>query len=454
METIGIEPSASLAVAAQRFLDDLGAWGHERAETYAQAPAIDEHDQGTFLTGLEPYLLATGDARLLAFVRGQRDRIRDHYVSRGLWHHGYWKTQEAHHGTEHCELFLGFLARLDPQDDETCAQIVDAAEHLGNWVEGIPAWFDWQRGLFHSVFFGTERVGGPQGAQVNVPDHLRCVNIALLAQRLTGQPRYQDLALVHGRVWAEAVTRTGARRLPVALWPDAAGGVAIIDDLEGEQNAQYRAFAGELPAGFELDLARAENFLASDGVNAMLRLWQVSGEPIYRRAAERLLDVLVTSLDDPDAGSAADALRAYRRFTGDERYHHAVLTAVEHALSAREPASVREIGLEAGPLIKPRPAGIGKRSDMLLWFEDGQPRRLSPILLALAAEIRHEEALAAAALDLGRAYFNLARRVLPDGRNHGCAARTVSAVARGHGRENHAGVTTAVLLPLLQEFHL
>lgn len=31
----------------------------------------------------------------------------------------------------------------------------------------------------------------------------------------------------------------------------------------------------------------------------------------------------------------------------------------------------------------------------------------------------------------------------------GCSARSVSAVARGHGRDNNAGMTTAVLAPLL-----
>lgn len=446
MHTIDIDPSPTPAAAAGRFLDDLGAWGRERAQHYAGAPAIDEHDQGTYLTGLEPYLLARRDQTLAAFLAGQRDQIRDHYVRRGLWHHGYWKAQEAHHGTEHFELFLGMLARLDPQDGETRAQLLDAAEHLGNWADGVPEWFDWQRGLFHSVFLGTEVVGGPHGAQVNVPDHLRCVNLALLAHTLSGDLRYLQLAAAHGRQWAQAILDSA--RLPVALWPEDGGGVRVIDDFDGDQNAQYRSFAGELPAGFEHDLARAENFLASDGVNALLRLWRATGEAGFHAAAERLLDVLAASLPDPDAGSAAAAVRDYQRFTGSRRCQAAVLAAADQAGLALP----RRLGLEIGPVLKVKPAGVGKRTDMLTWYEDGLPRRRSPILLGLAAELRGDEALAAAALDLGRAYFNLARQCLPDGRAHGCAARSVSAVARGHGRENHAGVTTAVLQPLLAAF--
>ena len=89
---------------------------------------------------------------------------------------------------------------------------------------------------------------------------------------------------------------------------------------------------------------------------------------------------------------------------------------------------------------------------MPAWLENNQPRRHSPITLAVAAEISDDETLAIRTVDLARTYFGLAREVFPDGREHGCAARTVSAVARGHGRDNHAGMTTAVLGPIMSNF--
>ena len=91
-----------------------------------------------------------------------------------------------------------------------------------------------------------------------------------------------------------------------------------------------------------------------------------------------------------------------------------------------------------------RPAGVGKRSDMVQWLEDGLPRAHHPITLALAGEIGGDATLISAALDRARVTFTLARDHLLDGRDHGCAARTVSAIARGHGRENHAGMVTEV----------
>ena len=46
----------------------------------------------------------------------------------------------------------------------------------------------------------------------------------------------------------------------------------------------------------------------------------------------------------------------------------------------------------------------------------------------------------------------MGRGVYPDGRDHGCSARSVNAIARGHGRENHAGMITAVLDPLVKKY--
>ncbi|MYJ79220.1 MAG: hypothetical protein F4047_13975 [Caldilineaceae bacterium SB0670_bin_27] len=92
---------------------------------------------------------------------------------------------------------------------------------------------------------------------------------------------------------------------------------------------------------------------------------------------------------------------------------------------------------------------MGKRSDAPRWLENSRERRHNPITLAVAAEIEGDSALHARAVDLARTYFLLARDAFPDGRDHGCSARSVSAIARGHGRENHAGMTTAVLGPAL-----
>jgi hypothetical protein len=430
--TQAVEPSPSVAVARAHFQTEIEAWIHACMARYAHAPATDVHDQGTYTTAWEPYVRATGDPAVLAFLKATRDRIHAHYNATGLWRHGYWTEQEAHHGTEHFELFLGMLLRLDPDDAATRHALVDAAEHMGNWSPDVPPWFDHQANRFRSFFFGTDTVRLEPGDAFNRPDHLRCANICLLAHDASADPRYLAFAARYAGAWADAILTGPA--FPIGLVDD--GPLYAIDAALSQD---YRAVVAEgSPAVTAVD--RAESFLASDGVNTFLRLWQATGETRFRRAAERLLDTLVTALGDPDAGVVAAAVRDYRRWTGDPRYDAAVLQAV--ADTPLRP--VQRLSLDTDVRMDGRPAGVGKRSDMLHWREDGTPRSHHPITLAVAGELSGDDTLAIAALDRARVTFALALHHLPDGRDHGCAARTVSAVARGHGRENHAGMVTQV----------
>ena len=220
MHSRRIEPSHDLPHACQRFLDDVRRWAYEAIDRYADEPPTDVHDQGTYTTGWEPLLHADADERILRFLQQTRDRIHDHFTQTQLWRHGYWRMQEAHHGTEHYELFLGALQRLLPHDQETARQLDDVAEHMGNWSTRTPDWFDWDRRRFHSLFFGAD--GKEPGMALNSPDHLRCVNICLLAasnpETATIQNRYIELAAAYAGEWADAILAGDA--LPIALTAD------------------------------------------------------------------------------------------------------------------------------------------------------------------------------------------------------------------------------------------
>ena len=92
--------------------------------------------------------------------------------------------------------------------------------------------------------------------------------------------------------------------------------------------------------------------------------------------------------------------------------------------------------------------GIGKRSDMIRWayrdesgelLAEGSP---SPSTLMLAYQITGDETYAARSMELAACRLRLARGCLRDGRRHGCGARSVSAVASGHGRDSGYGNVT------------
>jgi len=440
MNTLHIEYSPDLRVACHRFLNDIGEWASECIAEFSSQPPIDKHDQATYTTGWEPYLRTISNGAPLQFMKDLRDKISRRFTDTGFWAHGYWKRQEVHHGTEHFELFMATLWRLDPDDSETVRHFLDATEHMGNWSDEIPDWFDWKNGIFHSMYFGTDGVFGDTGSRLNIPDHFRCLNLVLIAHEMSGDARYIDLALRYGWRWADALLARSS--LPIGL--DSTGGVYAFD------NSSTKAYLGvnAQTANLEENLNRAENLLASGAVNAMIRLWQRTGKEHFIKAAGKLLDVLTTELKDPDAGPAAAVIRLYRQATQDTAYDQQVAEAIDSLV----PSDICELGIEPFVQRNSKPNGIGKRNDMPEWFEDGQPRCKNPILLALAAEISGDEILATQAVDLAHTYFRLARKVYPSGRDHGCSSQSVSAVCRGHGRDNHAGMTTAVLSPIMETF--
>jgi len=447
MPAVAIPTSADAAAACDAFLDDLAAWIDGCIARHADAPinpGDTGHDQLTYTTSWATVIRHRGHAPALAFMKRQRDRLRDHMVATGFWHHGYWCEQEAHHGTEHFELFLGTLLSLDPDDPETLRQLTDAAEHFGNWVAGIPPFFDWDSGLFRSVYLGTRAVGDGPAAAINTPDHLRFVNIALLVFEHSAQQRYLDLAQAHGQRWANAIT--AGDYIPLALLP---GGP--VYDFTDEQAEAYRGFAGAagiVQARAISAIDRAENLLASNGVEALLALWRHSGQDVYLEAVRRVLDVLVTQLHDPDAGAVSGVVRAYRDATGDGRYDDAVLTAAQQAMAG---ATSTVLSLHPDQRLGRGGGGVGKRADVPAWRVDHDaPRRVSPVLLALAAQIESDAELARQAVDLAHAHFQLATQSFRSGRHHGCCAQSVSAIARGHGRDNNTGMVTGVLEPVLR----
>jgi len=98
----------------------------------------------------------------------------------------------------------------------------------------------------------------------------------------------------------------------------------------------------------------------AQALNARLAPERRTGGLVFVHAARRLIEAIIDQMTDPDAGPLADA----------------VIEAVE--VDAR---AIRRIGIEPIVNRKRRPSGIGKRTDMPAWFEDGQPRRINPVTL-------------------------------------------------------------------------
>ena len=232
-------------------------------------------DEANFALAFFPHYLVSGDERVAVRFRALANDLKAWVRAECL--HGYEPEAEAHHGTEPFLLFLPRYLGLFPDDREAAALLDDAAHHIGNWIEGVPAWYDWTRDVFLSYWIGTRTVGGAHGDR-ELAEHFRFLHIALAAWRVTGEARYRDWALRYGRKRAERLLAADGR-MPV-LW-----------DLDGRglqpEDLQTRAERGMAANNHHIagdPLAGIENLLASGAIYALGNLFLLEGDDIFRRA--------------------------------------------------------------------------------------------------------------------------------------------------------------------------
>jgi len=397
----------------------------------------DTHDQLTYTTSWLPYYQLTKDTRILYFIKLWRDRVQDYFRSTDQWFHGYWKEQEVHHGTEHFQLFLATCWSMDPTDPTTQLQFQDAAEHTFFTPPSCPEWFNPQTCRFRSMYLGTCNVDESPGTQLNIPDHFRCIHLALLDQRMRRCSKIQEHVVAYAQEWAEAVVYGPS--IPLGL--STQGAVYSLDDMD---LATYEQFAGEL-GSLHSDVDRVENIFASGGIEAFLAIWKQTNRFIFLQAAEKLLNIGIEQLTDPDAAVLIPTVRRYEILTGNEQFTRRILKRFH----TTPPERIEQISLVPQPKRSKRNSGFGKRTDQPTWLENGEERTSNPIMEVWQGQRRGTISRIIDGLDVARTYFILAQEAFPYG-EHGCSAQSVNAICRGHGRDNHAGMVTAALAPVLE----
>lgn len=399
-------------------------------------------DEANYALAFFPHYLISGDERIATRFRSLIADLKAWVATECV--HGYEPEAEAHHGTEPFLLFLPRYLGLFPDDEEAAALLADAAHHIGNWVEGVPDWYDWERDVFRSYRIGTKVVGG-EHCDRELAEHFRFVHIALAAWRVTGETRYRDWALRYGRKRAERLLAADGP-IPV-LW-DLEGRGLQHEDLQSREERSMVATSHHIPGD---PLAGIENLLASGVVYALGDLFLLTGDEIFRTAARKIVEPLVGELLDPFADPAAAALSYYRWTFADT----ALDDAMREVLAQIPPASAAPWAMVFPQERRRREPGVGKRNDMIYWgqwAEDGsvQPsREPSTAALALGYQLTGEVALASRALGTAAAKFAMARRVLRGGREHADMGGAICSVAAGHGRNWGWGAVTGCYGPLL-----
>lgn len=428
--------------------DGLGRWLEQSSLMDGPYRNKGGEDEANYSLAWFPHYLISADDKVLA-------RFRSLLADLAGWvasdcEHGYEPEAEAHHGTEPFLLFLPRYLGLAPDDEVARGLLEDAAHHIGNWVDDVPPWYDYERDVFRGYSIGSRIVDDSPPNQIELTEHLRFVHIALAAHRVGGDDRYLDWALRYGRKRAERL-RDASDPLPLGWDLDGT-------ELHWRDAASRPRFGAMCALSHKVDndpLGGVENHLASGAVMAYADLYKASGEALFRDAARRIIEPLLSQLADPFGDPAAAAVSHYRVAFGDTGYDAAALASINRAPAASTAPWV----LMEPEQRKRREPGIGKRSDMLYWgefAEDGSARPLrepSTAASTLAFQISGDLGHAQRALTGARRKFDMARRILRGGREHADMGGAICSVAAGHGRNWGTGAVTGCYGPLLLGCH-
>jgi len=434
--------SGSWDEAAERLRRLMDQWIHEAVGRQGSREWGGGHDEGAFVASWPAHALLSGDPAIGEFIKQLRGQFRQ-WADRELFH-GYWAEKDVHHGTENHLYFLPRVWAMAPEQTAAAQMLEDLAEHLGNWVKDVPAWYDWEHHVLVSSWPGTRRLQTKSPHDLNVPDCWRLVTIALATFRATGVARYLEWAVDYADHWAGEILQADGG-MPVALHGTL--------DRGGAEQAFARLCEEDYrlgPSGTDLPLARLESYVCHGVVDGLLDLWRLTGTERFLEAAERVLADLVPTLADPYALASGALLAKYRRWTGRDRFDQAVLEQVGPPEFGEVMSAFMEIypDWQACELL-----GIGHRNDapfLECKMADGWLSRAvgaSPAALGLAYTITGQEAYLVRALDTATVRLQIAMEIFKDGRHHACGAQSISAVVRGHGRENNYGNVTATLYP-------
>lgn len=435
------EPAVSEGLAealnhGRHLRKEMEAWVDQSRQMDPPSRHGGGEDEANYALAWFPHYLVTGSAS----VREHFDDLRDQLAG---WaerecHHGYEPEAEAHHGTEPFLLFLPRYLGLFPDDAKAASLLEDAAHHIGNWVEEVPDWYDWEKDHFIGYRIGSVDVDNDERTSVELAEHFRFLHIAMAAHRVTGEDRYLDWCVRYGTKRAQQIVDVEGDRLPL-LW--AHDGTPVYQEaLLSEQKymgAGNHHVVGDPMVGVEV-------LLASGAIYALGDLYLETGDAVFADAARRIVEPLVDELLDPYADPGAAALLYYRWTFGDT------------SLDARIAERVGEMPEEAAgelamvfPEVRKRDwPGVGKRADMTFWGTwqpDGSvvsTREPSTSALTLAYHVTGDPDHARRALAQAARKLTMARRVLRGGREHADMGGAVCSTAAGHGRNWGWGAVT------------
>lgn len=314
---------------------------------------------------------------------------------------------------------MGRLWYLDDNDERNIKVLEDFAHHLGNWVDGIPKWYDWEKHRFLNRYLGTVKVSNDSSTDFNYVGMFRWIIVALQTYLATGMKMYLDLCLDYTNRWCEFMEQAKEGEwLPMTAGPN----------WENIENPMSH----ELPA---------DRVLTGGCCSSLLDFYLLTKNPRYSAMVKRTLREILKaaklrignpiwthfpSAHDWVSSVVAGNLANYRVITGDDEFDSVILDAVKKMGTCSLPRHLETSG---------QVPNLSMR--WLYQTENGteaEIKGLPPTVEALLFQITGDVKYISHALALTVRKLELVRPLSDEGRQSGCA----------HGNINGGVVLTDV----------
>ena len=404
--------SGAWGEAYQALGEELGRWIHNAIRRNEPIPFQGGHDECNYTQVWPAYSAITGDEQPMQFCRALRDQL----LAWPELYHGFYPNADwdIEHSVENWTVFMRAMAEADPGDEVTASGIEDLVHHLGNWADGCPAWFDWDRRRFVSEYVGTRAVKDLPPYDFSTYWDARAAELALAYYDLRGDERYLQFCVAFAGGWADHILAQEGLGYWLMLDAD-------IADREG-----FKAAYGEYPEDFHArNIGWAQEIMAhmlhvharvpdQSLLDAARKIATIGPEAVARFRGEEV--------------STTPWRRTYQAEGGDQVFADEVAAAdrelVSNATAALELPLPDILMLEGTGHYPAR--RYAWRDEAGVVREHTGP---SPSQMWEAFRLSGEERLAVRAMELVARQLKLAASTLRDGREHGCNGRFVHGAA-------------------------
>ena len=273
--------SEGWAILQQGFLEMVNGYV-EKELTKPPAHDVDNHEAGGQWRIGFPHQALYGDSRISEYMNGVMN-ARKEYNEANLYH-GFSDCAEVHHQIETFIYFQIPLFYWELAGSELALEAIeDLAHHMGNWEEGVPDWYDWDKHLFVSSWLGTREVRDYPPYDYQEANHFRWIDAVMAAYLGTGKERYLDLMVDYSNRWCdhiEALSRDG-KPIQCSILPEGANVTEMghAGSRKDSDDKVYKVFYAGVSDNTSYDVA-----------GALLDLYRVTANSRYLEAARMIMD--------------------------------------------------------------------------------------------------------------------------------------------------------------------